>query len=251
MPKKINLTGKVIDHLTVIREATKEERIDKTQIYYWCQCDCGRPDLILKQSRQLREDKNLCCKDCSYKYLGQKKIKDISNQKFGKLTANKPIGKDKWRNTLWECYCDCGNLNPIIVAEGDLIKNKKLSCGCEIVKSRGELVIAKILEENNIQFEQQKLFDDCRFENNYHGYFDFFVENKYLIEYDGEQHYFGWRNDEESLAKTKYRDEVKNNWCKSHQIPLIRIPFTQLHFLTIDDLKLETSKFIFYNPIDK
>ena len=244
--QKIDLTGKIIDHLTVIKEATKEERIDKKQVYYWCQCDCGRPDLILKQARQLREDKNLCCKECSYKYLGEKKIKDITNQTFGKLTAKKCVGKDNWRNALWECQCNCGNI--IIVAEGDLIKHKKLSCGCDIVKSKGEKRIIELLTQYNIPFEQQKIFESCKFETNYPAYFDFFVDNKYLIEYDGEQHYYGWYEQNNSLKENQKRDEIKNLWCIEHNIPLIRIPFTQLHFLTIEDLQLETSNFVYFTP---
>ena len=177
--QKIDLTGKIIDHLTVVREATKEERIDKTQVYYWCQCDCG---------------------------------------------------------------------NIIIVAEGDLAKHKKISCGCDAVKSKGESRIAELLTEQGIPFEQQKIFESCKFETNYPAYFDFFVDNKYLIEYDGEQHYYGWHGSENSLEKTKKRDEIKNLWCIENNIPLIRIPFTQLKFLKIEDLKLETSKFIYFTP---
>ena len=206
--QKIDLTGKVIDHLTVIREATKEERIDKRQVYYWCQCDCGRPDLILKQSRHLREDKNLCCKECSYKYLGEQKIKDITNQTFGKLTAKKCVGKDNWRNALWECQCECGNI--IIVAEGDLIKRKKLSCGCDTIKSKGEKRIIELLTQYNIPFEQQKIFESCKFETNYPAYFDFFVDNKYLIEYDGEQHYYEWYVQNNPLNEITQRDVIKN-----------------------------------------
>ena len=32
-------------------------------------------------------------------------FKDITGQKFGRLTAIKYLGKSKWR-----CKCDCGNL---------------------------------------------------------------------------------------------------------------------------------------------
>lgn len=77
--------------------------------------------------------------------------------------------------------------------------------------------------------------------------FDFYVNNKYLIEYDGEQHFVqrekGW-NDPEKLKATQERDNFKNNWCKENNISLIRIPYTHLKDLKIGDLLLETSKFI-------
>ena len=37
---------------------------------------------------------------------------------------------------------------------------------------------------------------------------------------------------------------IKNQWCKDNNIPLIRIPYTHLNNLCIEDLILETSKFI-------
>jgi len=37
---------------------------------------------------------------------------------------------------------------------------------------------------------------------------------------------------------------IKNQWCKNNNIPLIRIPYTHLQNLCLEDLQLETSKFI-------
>lgn len=51
------------------------------------------------------------------------KLKDISNQKFGLLTAKKYIGNEKW-----ECHCDCGQ---IVYATGTSLRNgKRTNCGC-------------------------------------------------------------------------------------------------------------------------
>ena len=38
---------------------------------------------------------------------------------------------------------------------------------------------------------------------------------------------------------------MKNEYCIIHNIPLIRIPYTQLDSLSIEDLQLETSNFIY------
>jgi hypothetical protein len=55
-------------------------------------------------------------------------IKDLSNQKFGRLTALKPIGSAGNGSVMWECLCDCGNTT---VVRGDLLRaGKTKSCKC-------------------------------------------------------------------------------------------------------------------------
>ena len=41
-----------------------------------------------------------------------------------------------------------------------------------------------------------------------------------------------------NFKNTKKRDEYKNNWCKENNIPLIRIKYTQLNNLKLEDLLL-------------
>ena len=53
----------------------------------------------------------------------------------------------------------------------------------------------------------------------------------------------GWNNEESHLKLVK-RDKYKNQWCKDNNIPLIRIPYTHLKDLCIEDLLLETSNYI-------
>ena len=77
--------------------------------------------------------------------------------------------------------------------------------------------------------------------------FDVYVikgnREQYLIEYDGRQHFEGWSSSEENLKIQKERDNYKNQWCKENNIPLIRIPYTHLDNLCIEDLLLETTQF--------
>lgn len=72
------------------------------------------------------------------------------------------------------------------------------SCGC--LKSQGELAIKTLLLENNIPFVQEKTFSSCIFpDSNKMARFDFFVNNQYLIEFDGIQHFksgSGWNTKE-------------------------------------------------------
>lgn len=130
----------------------------------------------------------------------------------------------------------------------DVERGKTMSCGC-ISHSAGETLIEKILKENNISFVKEKTFSNLRNKNNTANLrFDFYLENEnYLIEFDGQQHfmYSGWDwNTKEHFEKLRENDNLKNDYCKRNNIPLIRIPYTQLKNLTIDDLLLNTSSFV-------
>lgn len=60
--------------------------------------------------------------------LENKNIKDITDQKFGKLTVIKISGKSKSGNIKWLCKCDCGNTTEVI---GSKLRNGYTkSCGC-------------------------------------------------------------------------------------------------------------------------
>lgn len=48
--------------------------------------------------------------------------------RFGRLTAVRQCGKNKWRDQLWECACDCGATK--VVAAGKLKSGHTRSCGC-------------------------------------------------------------------------------------------------------------------------
>lgn len=88
-------------------------------------------------------------------------------------------------HTKWKCKCECGN--EIIVFGYALTTGHTNSCGC--LKSKGEEIIRKLLEESNISFKQQVLLEGLPMR-----FFDFGIysvngELKRLIEFDGEQHF--------------------------------------------------------------
>lgn len=55
------------------------------------------------------------------------KGKDITGQRFGRLTAIEPIGKTKAGNIIWRCKCDCGNEKNVSTK---FLGRDTLSCGC-------------------------------------------------------------------------------------------------------------------------
>lgn len=121
-----------------------------------------------------------------------------------------------------------------------------MSCGCER-RSKGELAIIALLDKNNIKYEIEKVM--FKFSNGTNARFDFYINNKYLIEYDGETHYLsnlhGWHN-KEQLERQQERDIIKNQWCIDNNIPLIRIPYTHLQKLDIKDLLIDSDFLIDY-----
>lgn len=90
--------------------------------------------------------------------------------------------------------------------------------------SKNELLISDILNKLKVNYEREKRFCDCRDKNPLP--FDFYIPKfNLLIEYDGEQHYKPIRNNIEKFRLTQYHDKLKNDYCKSHDIDLLRIPY--------------------------
>ena len=96
-------------------------------------------------------------------------------------------------------------------------------------KSKGEIAIKLILQEKKIKFKKEKRFSDCinpltkkklRF--------DFYLENfNCCIEYDGKQHFEKisiWNN---NVEEYKYRDILKNEYCKNKNIKIFRINYKE------------------------
>ena len=94
--------------------------------------------------------------------------------------------------------------------------------------SKNEIVIKKILEHHNIDYESQKEFDGCKYKRNLK--FDFYL-SKYniCIEYDGEQHYttYNYEKDDSDLKIRQLRDKIKTDYCLKNNIKLIRIKYTE------------------------
>ena len=99
--------------------------------------------------------------------------------------------------------------------------------GCpKCQRSKGEEQIESWLKENNIQYETQKRFKDCK--NILPLPFDFYlIEHNICIEYDGHQHYEkvphwdkNWK-----FQRTQMNDNIKNIYCQNNNIKLLRIPY--------------------------
>ena len=233
-----DLVGKTFGYLTVIKYdgLCQMEKDSKPYQYCTCQCKCGNTKQI--RVNHLKNNATLSC-GCLYKEQTHNK-KNLIGQKFGLLTVIAANGVNKHQLQLWLCQCDCGGTK--IVSTNDLTSQKVRSCGC-IKHSLGETLIKKCLSENNIPFKTEVTFNDLISSKGGHPRYDFVIYNNFgeikrLIEFDGEQHnspkdFFGGQ---ESFEQLQSNDILKNQYAKTHNIPLIRIPYTERDNISIDML---------------
>ena len=168
--------------------------------------------------------------------------KDLTGKTYGFWTVLYPCKERSPNGSIkWHCKCKCGIEKDVI---GESLRlGLSLSCGNHSNVSKGNTKIKEILMEAGIPFEIEKKFSTCR--DKIEMPFDFFVDNTYLIEYDGIQHF------QEGIFDYEYthaHDLMKNQWCIENNIPLIRIPYTHFKDLCLNDLLLETSNFIEIMP---
>ena len=231
-----DISGQKFGKLTVLKYDYSDEQ---GHTYWECQCECGTIKSIRKDG--LVNGTVISCGCYHNEVTSQVHTKDLTGMKFGKLTVINRMGSNKHNAALWLCKCECGTEK--IIPSGSLLSGQSNSCGC--LKSKGEWKIAELLSKNTISFEKEKIFDDCVLSSGNHARFDFYVDNKYIIEFDGVQHFnttSGWNN-ENKLHQTQINDKIKNDWCKKHNIPIIRIPYL-IKDIKLEDLLLETSKYI-------
>lgn len=115
-----------------------------------------------------------------------------------------------------------------------IYKSHKQYCPiCYYKKSKGEVIIAQFLNNNQINYEKEFVFPD--FPNKR---FDFYIPIlNTAIEFDGKQHFqfneFLHNQNIENFQKQQERDIEKNQYCLSHQINLFRIPYYEIDNLII------------------
>lgn len=231
-----DLTGKTFNDLTVIELAFKKDGVR----YWHCQCKCGKFKDV--STRDLKRD--------GVKSCGCRKYLQINpGDKFGKLTVLNKI-TDYYVDSggfLYNCKCDCGTESHIVLGSR-LVNGSIKSCGCGRNISYEEENIYQLLKENDIIFIREYVNTELNQQYPTHGRpmtFDFYINDQYIIEYDGKQHFkytgTGW-DTKEHFERTRKNDLIKNKYCFNNNIPLIRIPYDAEYDL--NDLKLETTRFL-------
>lgn len=229
--------GTKINHLTAIEFiGTKNNK----SIFKFL-CDCG--NTVISSAYNVKSGHIKSC-GCQMKETIHKKYEEAWNSFIGTkvnfLTATKFVGTKNGK-AMFEFECECGN--KVILSAYTVRSGKTKSCGC-IGRSYGEAYISKLLNNSNILYKKQQSFGDLYAEDTKRPlYYDFAILNENneivrLIEYDGLQHFqpvdrFGG---EEKFARCQYLDNLKNQYALSHNIPLVRIPYSKRDSMTLDDL---------------
>ena len=191
------------------------------------------------------------------------KFQDLTGQTFGYWTVIEKDSSPKSKKTYWICKCKCGKIKSV---RSDILKRNNQSCGCatkermknqtvDLTKQRfGMLTVLNQAKRENVKTKDSFWLCQCDCGNictvqasnlksgatkscgcNHKS----FGEQKIaqLLTSDG------W-DGEIGLQRNREHDAYKNQWCKDNNIPLIRIPYTHYEDLCLEDLLLETSKFI-------
>lgn len=129
------------------------------QSNWLCKCDCGNEKIIYGGHLENGHTKSCGC--------FRPPRKDISNQKFGKLTVQEWIGNGKWK-----CLCDCGNI--VYVETNNLTSGNTKSCGCyqkeqaskasfkDLMGQRfGKLIVIERVENDRFGHVNYKCQCDC------------------------------------------------------------------------------------------
>lgn len=256
--------GQKINKLTLIKILPESKNNFKYGLF---KCDCGKEIEVRLNNWKSGNTKSCGChkKEVQKEFQrnlkglklgpGSKKYnnrKDLTNQTNGYLTALYPTEEvGSGLSIIWACKCDapCENCptNHFHKVEAKRFSKTRACKFCTIKFSHGANEIREILIKNNIKFELEKYFSDCKDQKPLP--FDFYLPDyNTLIEFDGEQHYKPVSNfgGEEKFKVQVLHDKIKNEYCLKNNIHLIRIPYIMLGKIQLKDLLPQTSRFLNY-----
>ena len=113
--------GMVFGQLTVLSVF----RDSKGALKCRCLCDCQTLTEVYWSNLKAGRTKSCGCQEKA----NRRKFKDITGQRFGKLTAISPTEKRKGGSVVWKCECDCGNV--YYQSERNLVRKFSKHCGCK------------------------------------------------------------------------------------------------------------------------
>ena len=180
-------------------------------------------DLICKEHgkfeifpKHLIYKKHQGCYKCENKRLFLEKVKKVHNNVYNYSLV-------KYSDAHDSIIIICKKHGPF----EQLAYQHTNGCGCpKCNESKGEKEIRNFLIKNNIKYESQKKFKDCK--NISYLKFDFYLpELNTCIEYDGEQHFMikEYWGGEKEFTKIQERDKIKNEYCMKNNIHLLRIKY--------------------------
>ena len=173
---------------------------------------------------------------CYWEQFTEKELQEIANNSIGMVDFYRKIGYKIGQSNRG--------------GKGKIVQNimqKYPNFILPIAKncSYGEQKILKILKAMPYAYQTQFCFKDLK-TNNTLLRFDFaiFIDtNIIMIEYQGIQHYEEIPFFKHSLGNYQYRDNLKRQYCKEHNIPLIEIPYWDYEVLNEDYIKEKLNEY--------
>lgn len=125
MSNFVDITGNRYGKLVVVKLIEKNSTIGHKWL---CKCDCNNEKIV--GGRELKRKDSRGTKHCGCSAY-ECKLKDITDQRFGKLVALRlSKERDNSNRTQWVCVCDCDITVEKLIRTNDLLTNKTKSCGC-------------------------------------------------------------------------------------------------------------------------
>lgn len=162
---------------------------------------------------------------CNHCYQNHKKtteevkklVSDYTNGEYEMLSQYTGID-----NKVKILHKDCNGIFERSIQE--FVNRGSIGCPYCNTISNGAKFVKMFLDKNNINYEMEKKFKECK--NIKELPFDFYLPDYNIcIEYDGEHHkrvLYHWGG-EERLKQIQKRDNIKTEYCKENGIFLIRI----------------------------
>lgn len=228
------MTGQRYGRLIVDEEYIEQKKVR-------CTCDCG--NVVTLRRGDVLSGHTQSCGCLQSERTSNSNTKDqsglVSESGIKFIRPVEKVGKGVW---VYECECPiCGSVFNAIPAK--LKSSNVQSCGCawRTQLSRATVMIGNYLMEHGINYEKEYSFPDCRYKNVLR--FDFVIfsnEDVFgVCEYDGAQHFkpVDFFGGEESFIKTRIRDKKKDDYCKKHNIPMLRLNYKMSDDEIISKLK--------------
>ena len=167
------------------------------------------------------------CPKCAAKRIGKMKRKTNEDfiEEIYNLVGDEYVLLEEYKTAVTKVdllHAECGKIY-------NVEPNRCPHCNLKRKSSKGEMKIEDFLISKDINYIREYRIDECRYKLPLP--FDFAIMDKdnnlkYLIEFDGRQHYeliemWGGKS---SLDEIKTKDNIKNKYCLDNKINLIRIP---------------------------
>lgn len=250
--KKINCA----EYRKIYTELTGETTINKNTHYLCHNENCGIETYIERTVIKRALDNGTPCMTkcrgcvdgakagfCHYSTMARvkplTKVPDRSPKvEVGKIYGNFKVLSIRSSEVYSDHQCraevQCIHCGEIQERRFDTLLNGTISCDCFRNHSSGEMYIESYLIDHGLDYRSEYTFNDLYGTDGGKLRYDFAVMSNNipiaLIEFDGEQHFKSvehWGGAVQ-LEKQQNHDYIKDEYAKKHNIPLIRIPYSEI-----------------------